>query len=74
MLLGTMALGAALVVTLRLVRGLAWRLGVEDPRLLWVVAAAFVPAALNSTSVHNDIRSGSVGILLFLCLVTAAAA
>jgi len=74
MLLGTVALFTALVMTLRLVRGLALRLGVEDPRLLWVVAAAFVPAALNSTSVHNDIRSGSVGILLFLCLVTAAAA
>jgi hypothetical protein len=72
MLLGTVALFAALAMTLRLVHGMASRLGVEDPRFLWVFAAAFVPAALNSTGVHNDIRSGSVGILLFLCLVIAA--
>ena len=74
MLLGTVALFAALGLTLRVARTLAARLGVEDPRLLWVLAAAFVPAALNSTSVHNDIRSGSVGILLFLTLVAAMGA
>lgn len=72
MLLETLALFVALGMTLRLVRELAVRLGVEDPRLLWVLAAAFVPAALNSSSVHSDIRFGSVGILLFLSLASCS--
>ena len=72
MLLDTVALLGALAVTARLVRRFARRLGVVHPSLPWLVFTAFVPMALNSTSVHNDIRNGSVGILLYLALVLAA--
>ena len=72
MLLSTLGLLAALAVTALLMRRQAEALGIEDPRLYWVLLAAFVPAALNSTSVHNDIRAGSVGSLLLLAMVAIA--
>jgi hypothetical protein len=72
MLLDTLALFAALGATAALASRQARILGLLDPRRTWIVLATFVPAALNSTSVHNDIRAGSVGILLFLALALAA--
>ena len=72
MLLSTLGLLAALAVTALLMRRQAEALGIEDPRLYWVLLAAFVPAVLNSTSVHTDTRAGSVGVLLWLALATTA--
>jgi hypothetical protein len=61
-----------LAVTLLLVRALATQNGLGDSDLVWVVGAGFLASALNSTSVHNDIRAGSVGSLLLLCAATVA--
>jgi hypothetical protein len=72
MLLATGALLAAVAWTALLMRRLVERHGIENRNVYWTVLAAFVPAALNSTGVHNDIRAGSVGILLYLALVAAA--
>ena len=68
----TAALLAALAWTAALVLRLARRQGVENRDAVWILLAAFACAALNSTSVHNDVRAGSVGILLYLALVAAA--
>jgi hypothetical protein len=72
MVFSTVFLLAALGVTAALAFRQARLLGLEDSRRVWIVLAAFFPAALNSTSVHNDIRAGSVGALLFLTLAAAA--
>jgi hypothetical protein len=72
MVLATLALLGAIAATAALAFRQARVLGIEDPRRVWIVLAAFVPSALNSTSVHNDIRAGSVGCLLFLLLALAA--
>ncbi len=72
MLVGTFALVGALAITAALLRAQAERLGVANRWLAWLVFTAFVPAALNSTSVHNDIRAGSVGSLLFLASAAIA--
>lgn len=72
MLLSTLALLVALGLTFRLTRDLARRLGVQNDVGVWVLLATFTAAALNSTGVHNDIRAGSVGILLYLCWTGAA--
>ena len=72
MVLTTLVLLAALAATAALAFRQARALGLGDSRRVWIVLAAFVPAALNSTSVHNDIRAGSVGALLFLLLALAA--
>ncbi|MFQ5599722.1 MAG: glycosyltransferase 87 family protein, partial [Candidatus Krumholzibacteriia bacterium] len=58
--------------TALLMRRQTERLGMKERRFYWIVLAAFVPAALNSTSVHNDVRAGSVGIVLYLALVLVA--
>lgn len=71
MLLETVALLGALGATAILLRTYACRLGLVHPASHWLVFTAFVPIALNTTSVHNDIRAGSVGILLYLALVIA---
>ena len=68
----TAALLAALVWTAALVLRLAGRHGVENRDAVWILLAAFFCAGLNSTSVHNDVRAGSVSILLYLALVAAA--
>jgi hypothetical protein len=68
----TAAFLAALAMTLRLVRAQARRAGLRNADVVWIVSAALVPTALNSTSVHNDIRAGSVGSILFLCAATVA--
>jgi hypothetical protein len=73
MLVATWALFAALACTVQLLRHQANLLRVEESTRTWIVLAAFFPAALNSTSVHNDIRAGSVGILLYLALLLVAA-
>jgi hypothetical protein len=67
MLLSTLALLAALALTWRLTWQLADLLEVQNRAAVWIVLAAFTAASLNSTGVHNDIRAGSVGILLYLC-------
>ena len=72
MLVATLALLGAVAATAALAFRQARALGIEDSRRVWIVLTAFVPAALNSTSVHNDIRAGSVGCLLFLLLALAA--
>jgi hypothetical protein len=65
----TLALLAALLVN-TIVLGLqASQLGLQNTLRFWIVLAAFVPAALNSTGVHNDIRAGSVAALLYLALI-----
>ncbi len=68
----TLALLAALGVTALLLRAQAARLGLQSRQALWILLAAFVPMALNSSSVHNDIRAGSVGIVLYLALASVA--
>ncbi len=68
----TLALFAALVVNARVLREQARRLALERRVFVWILLAAFVPAALNSTGVHNDIRAGSVASLLYLALVVVA--
>jgi len=68
----TLALLGALGGTIALVRIQARALGLQHSNAPWVVLAAFFPAALNSTSVHNDIRSSSVGAILYFALVLAA--
>jgi hypothetical protein len=72
LVLCTAALLAALAWTAALVLRLAGRHGVENRDAVWIMLAAFFCAGLNSTSVHNDVRAGSVGILLYLALVAAA--
>ncbi|HZM15483.1 MAG TPA: glycosyltransferase family 87 protein [Candidatus Krumholzibacteria bacterium] len=72
MLLTTLALLATLGFVAILLRAQARALHLEHPHLHWLVWTAFVPAALNSTSVHNDIRAGSVGIFLAAALAAAA--
>jgi len=72
MLLCTAALIAAVVWTGALLHRLATRHRIENRDVVWIVLAGFAFAALNSTSVHNDIRAGSVGIILYLALVAAA--
>jgi hypothetical protein len=72
MLLATLALFGALAATVDLVRRQAAAVGIVDRRYVWILLAAFFPSALNSTSVHNDVRAGSVGCMLFLCLALAA--
>src|SRR5512141_2482185 len=49
MLIDALALGLALFVTARVVRRQATALGVQDPRSIWVLLAAFIAASLNST-------------------------
>ena len=72
MLLSTLALMAALALTIALVRELAAYLELHNTTMLWIMLAGFTAAALNSTGVHNDIRAGSVGVLLYLCWVIIA--
>jgi hypothetical protein len=72
MLVTTLALLTALAVAVRLVRALAALTGMQDSDIPWIVLAAFFASALNSTSVHNDIRAGSVGAILFLCATVVA--
>ena len=72
MLGATAWLLGAMAVMVQLVRRQAAWLGIESPAAVWLVLGAFFPAALNSTSVHNDVRAGSVGCLLFLCAATIA--
>lgn len=72
MLIATACLLGAMAVTVCLVRRQAAWLRIEFPPAVWLVLAAFFPAALNSTSVHNDIRAGSVGCVLFLCTAVIA--
>lgn len=74
MLLTTAWLLAAMAFTVRLVRRNAAWLGIVNPGPVWMLLAAFFAAALNSTSVHNDIRAGSVGALLFACMAAMALA
>ena len=71
LLLCTADVGIALAVTGSLLRRQAAALALVETRYVWVLFAAFVPAALNSTSVHNDIRAGSVGVLLYMMLAIA---
>lgn len=66
MLLAAFELLAGLWLVWLISRRQATALGLGERRYLWILFAAFVPAALNSTSVHNDVRAGSVGCLLFL--------
>lgn len=68
----TLALFGALAVNALVLHAQASRLGLENRLRFWIVLAAFVPAALNSTGVHNDIRAGSVAALLYLALVVVA--
>jgi hypothetical protein len=72
LLVATAALLLGLAVTIRLVRAQARCAGLRNADVVWIVSAALVPTALNSTSVHNDIRAGSVGSILFLCAATVA--
>lgn len=72
MLITTLALMAALALTIALVRELAAHFDIKNTSALWIMLAAFTAASLNSTGVHNDIRAGSVGILLYLCWVIIA--
>jgi hypothetical protein len=72
MLLTTLEVLALVGVTALFMRALGTELGIEDPSLYWVLLGAFVPAALNSTSLQTDIRAGSVGILLDLLLTLLA--
>jgi len=72
MLIATAALFAGLALTWMLARDQARLLGVRDSSAIWFIVAAFVPMALNSTSVHNDVRAGSVGTLLFATLAFTA--
>lgn len=72
MVIATVALLAALAITAALLRAQSRQLGIANPWLAWLVFTAFVPVALNSTSVHNDIRAGSVGCLLFLASAAIA--
>ena len=65
----TAALFVGLIVNARILRLQAAQLQLENRLYVWIVVAAFVPAALNSTGVHNDIRAGSVASLLYLALV-----
>ena len=68
----TLATLGAMGATALLMRRQALALRIEDPRLFWCLLAAFVPAALNSTSVQTDLRAGSVGALLDLLLALVA--
>jgi hypothetical protein len=72
MLVCTLALLMTLALTMSLVFELASQWGLGNTTALWMLLAAYVAASLNSTGVHNDIRAGSVGILLCLCLVISA--
>jgi len=72
MLIGTAALLAGLASTLALMRSLARRLQVRDADVVWLIGAAFMAMALNSTSVHNDVRAGSVGTILFAAVAFTA--
>jgi len=72
MLLATAALLAGLAATLALMRAQARRLGVRDASVVWFIGAAFIAMALNSTSVHNDVRAGSVGAILFASIAFTA--
>ena len=71
-ILVTLALFTALVMNGRLMRTQSASLDLQSPVSYWIVLAAFVPAALNSTGIHNDIRAGSVATLLYLALVMVA--
>jgi alpha-1,2-mannosyltransferase len=72
MLLSTAGLLAALAMTARLIQRQASTLAVENAAAWWLILAVFAPAALNSASVHSDIRLGSVGIFLWLAMTTVA--
>lgn len=71
-LLTTVALFGMLGATWRLGRALSARLEITSPLAGWLVMAAFAPAALNSASVHSDIRVGSVGVLFGACTAIIA--
>lgn len=64
-LLSSAFLFAAIALTGQLVLRTRVALALRAPHYAWVLLAAFVPAALNSSSVHNDVRSGSVGAILY---------
>lgn len=68
----TLAVLLALAATLVLVRLQVRALGIEQPGFAWALAAALAPAALNSASVHSDIRLGSVGAWFWLACAAAA--
>lgn len=72
MLIGTAALLAGLAATWALMRQLSRRLQLRDTGVVWLIGAAFVAMALNSTSVHNDVRAGSVGTILFAAIAFTA--
>ncbi len=72
MVLQSALLLAAIAGTARLVVRSATSLGVRAKPAVGVLLAAFVPAALNSSSVHNDVRSGSVGASLYALFVVMA--
>lgn len=72
MLLTTAALLAGLAATLALMRVQARRLEIRDASTVWYIGAAFIAMALNSTSVHNDVRAGSVGTILFATIAFTA--
>jgi hypothetical protein len=60
MAIGTVIVFLGLAATALLLRAQATWLGIESRGFVWIVFAAFVPMTLNSTSVHNDLRAGSV--------------
>jgi hypothetical protein len=72
MAIGTVIVFLGLAATALLLRAQGSWLEIESRGFVWIVFAAFVPMALNSTSVHNDLRAGSVGVLLFLTMTLAA--
>jgi hypothetical protein len=72
MLVTTASLLAALAVMVLLVRAHAACVVLPHADVVWMILAALFASALNSTSVHNDIRAGSVGALLWLCAATIA--
>ena len=69
MLLSTLCLAVALIVTARSVRLLARQLEIQQKLFAWLVLVPFVIMVLHSTAVHNDVRSGSVGSMLWMCLI-----
>lgn len=72
MVVTTVVLMLAVVASAFLVQSQATALGIVQPVFSWILLAAFVPAALNSASVHSDIRLGSVGAWLWLAMAAAA--
>jgi hypothetical protein len=59
MVVTTAVLMLAVVASALLVRSQVAALGIVQPLFSWILLGAFVPAALNSASVHSDIRLGS---------------